>query len=108
MAQTEKHRWNAVVDNYIAEGQDKRSRKEIEKAAKIDLWKGAWVKVCKGANCDKTFRDQVDKFSVCAKCKIVSSLALRRGLVSLHTLGYVLRCGVSAICVENSQGIMQP
>ncbi|KAF9560364.1 hypothetical protein CPC08DRAFT_708165 [Agrocybe pediades] len=63
--------WNACIDKYIALGVDKRSRFDIERAAKISQWGGPYIRDCEFAECGKVeFRD-VEKMRQCAKCQII-------------------------------------
>jgi hypothetical protein len=68
-------RWNAVVDQYILTASDeKRSKVEIERAAKIGSSNGALYRHCEGQGCDKMEGQGRVTLSQCTKCKIVSAL----------------------------------
>jgi hypothetical protein len=67
-------RWNAVVDEYILADNDKRSKTDIEHAAKIGSSNGALYRRCEGKGCDKEEGRGDVTLSQCTKCKIVSAL----------------------------------
>ncbi|EPQ56126.1 hypothetical protein GLOTRDRAFT_74639 [Gloeophyllum trabeum ATCC 11539] len=62
--------WNGFVDEYIAQGSDERPRVEIERAAKINTHCGALFRVCEGPSCGKLEGRDVERLSLCSKCKI--------------------------------------
>lgn len=68
-------KWNAIVDEYIAEGEDPRSSFEVERAAKIGYGNGALIRVCEAEECDNVEEGADDKFRFrqCSGCHIVSS-----------------------------------
>lgn len=74
--------WNELVDAYIEQGNDSRSKEEIERAAKIGSGNGALFRACEGENCRNVERTGV-KFDSCAKCKFVS----QKTSVTLNNLG---------------------
>ncbi|KAJ7677357.1 hypothetical protein B0H17DRAFT_1079511 [Mycena rosella] len=63
-------RWNAWVDEYIDTQRDPRSRKEIERAAKIGTWNGALIRICEGPDCRKVEGTDVERLKSCSKCKM--------------------------------------
>jgi hypothetical protein len=63
--------WNQLVDNYINQGQDSRSREEIERCAKIDSANGPLFKACEAVNCG-AFENGNQKFDRCGRCKKVN------------------------------------
>lgn len=63
--------WNATIDRYIALGQDKRPREEIERAAKIGTSNGALYRKCEGEGCDKIEGKTMRKPLFCSACKMV-------------------------------------
>ncbi|KAJ7505122.1 hypothetical protein B0H11DRAFT_1851247 [Mycena galericulata] len=62
--------WNDAVDKYIASGIDPRPRFEIEAAAKIGISLGAMIRVCEAIGCDRVEGSDVEKVSVCGRCKM--------------------------------------
>ncbi|KAF9475605.1 hypothetical protein BDN70DRAFT_232209 [Pholiota conissans] len=62
--------WNALIDEYIALGTDKRSTFDIERAAKIGVRAGALIRTCEGEGCSKVERKDIDALKNCAKCHI--------------------------------------
>jgi len=62
--------WNQLIDDYIALGEDPRSKEEIERNAKIGTGNGALFRVCQGSDCRKV-ESNGEKFSYCAQCKTV-------------------------------------
>jgi hypothetical protein len=64
-------KWNAAVDKYISLERDKRSRDEIERAAKIGPSNGALYRRCEGMNCDKVEGKNMQKPLFCSACKMV-------------------------------------
>lgn len=65
--------WNALVDEYIASGVDKRDPVEIENIAKIGLAGGPLHRKCEGPDCHNLEGRNNVKISVCAGCHKVSS-----------------------------------
>ena len=64
-------KWNKLVDDYIYQGQDSRSRVEIERHAKVGSGNGPLFNVCGETTCG-AYESESRKFSCCAKCKKVS------------------------------------
>jgi hypothetical protein len=64
--------WNKHVDDYIAQGTDSHSKGEIERKAKVGAGNGALFRICEAERCQKVESSE-EKFSLCAKCKTVSS-----------------------------------
>ncbi|KAF8161759.1 hypothetical protein K438DRAFT_1859395 [Mycena galopus ATCC 62051] len=62
--------WNEVVDKYIASGVDSRPRTEIEAAAKVGISLGALFRVCEADGCAKREGRDIEKVSVCGRCKM--------------------------------------
>ncbi|KAF9471246.1 hypothetical protein BDN70DRAFT_869315 [Pholiota conissans] len=62
--------WNSLVDQYIEEGTDKRSKFDIERAAKIGIRAGALIRTCEGVGCCKVERRDIEALKSCAKCNI--------------------------------------
>ncbi|KAF9066082.1 hypothetical protein BDP27DRAFT_1057660 [Rhodocollybia butyracea] len=62
--------WNATVDRYIALGRDSRSKRDIERAAKIAHSLGALYRSCEAHGCGKAETEDVDKLLTCSGCKM--------------------------------------
>ncbi|KAF4593087.1 hypothetical protein EYR38_008797 [Pleurotus pulmonarius] len=65
-------RWNAAVDRYIDKQIDTRPREDIEKAAKLGKFLGAYIPVCDLVNCQRSCpRDEAGKVLMkCSRCKV--------------------------------------
>lgn len=63
--------WNRHVDEYIALGRDRRSRVDIELAAKIGLHGGPLYRRCEAEGCTKVESRDVDRMKCCGNCKLV-------------------------------------
>jgi hypothetical protein len=63
--------WNKLVDEYINQCEDPRSKEEIESLAKIGSGNGALIRRCENAKCGKLERNG-EKFNCCSGCKYVS------------------------------------
>ncbi|KIM82961.1 hypothetical protein PILCRDRAFT_819761 [Piloderma croceum F 1598] len=61
-------KWNKLVDDYIHQGRDSRSRVEIERCAKVGSGNGPLFNVCGASTCG-AYESESRKFSCCAKCK---------------------------------------
>jgi hypothetical protein len=62
--------WNELVDEYIRQDRDPRSKDEIERFAKIDSANGPLFKLCDRPDCGK-FESRTARFKRCTKCKKV-------------------------------------
>ncbi|KAJ7222681.1 hypothetical protein C8J57DRAFT_1392071 [Mycena rebaudengoi] len=67
-AELNQKQWNTLVDEYIALGVDKRSKRDIEREAKIGTWNGALIRVCEGPGCGKVEEPTV-ALKMCTTCK---------------------------------------
>lgn len=74
LAENTQMRWNALIDEYILLGIDPRSKKDIERAAKIGTWNGALIMTCEGKRCGNYEDRDVECFKFCSKCKMVSDM----------------------------------
>ncbi|KAJ6520747.1 hypothetical protein DFH09DRAFT_1426614 [Mycena vulgaris] len=70
LAESRQKRWNALVDEYIDTQGDLRSRRSIERAAKIGTWNGALIRTCEGPDCGKFEGNDIDKLKLCSKCQM--------------------------------------
>ncbi|KAJ7284809.1 hypothetical protein C8J57DRAFT_1289539 [Mycena rebaudengoi] len=68
-AELNQKQWNTLVDEYIALGVDKRSKRDIEREAKIGTWNGALIRVCEGPGCGKVEEPTV-ALKMCTTCKM--------------------------------------
>lgn len=69
--------WNKLVDDYISLRRDRRSRLDIELAAKIGLHGGPLYRHCEAKGCKKVERRDVDKMKCCGSCKLVRVLVAK-------------------------------
>ncbi|EIM82591.1 uncharacterized protein STEHIDRAFT_141805, partial [Stereum hirsutum FP-91666 SS1] len=69
ICEDQQKRWNDIVDEYIASGQDSRTGREIERAAKIGPWNGALWRSCEGPGCT-VIEDDSLTLKRCTRCKI--------------------------------------
>ncbi|KAJ6570264.1 hypothetical protein DFH09DRAFT_426104 [Mycena vulgaris] len=70
LAKSRQKRWNALVDEYIDTQGDLRSRRSIERAAKIGKWNGALIRTCEGPDCGKFEETDIDKLRSCSRCEM--------------------------------------
>lgn len=64
-------RWNGYIDEYIASGQDKRPRFEIERLSKIGAHGGPLYRQCEAESCERYEGRDVAAFKLCSGCKLV-------------------------------------
>ncbi len=65
--------WNALVDEYIASGKDRRSRFDIERLSKIGAHGGPLYRECEADECKLYEVRDVETLRKCSGCKIVSA-----------------------------------
>lgn len=70
-AQTRVAIWNTLVDKYILNEYDSRSRLEIEIEAKIGLDGGPLFKQCEAKGCTNVEGRDINKLKYCSGCKLV-------------------------------------
>ena len=80
--------WNELVDEYVRQDQNSRSKEEIERFAKIHSANSPLFKLCNRPDCGK-FESRTARFKRCTKCKkvgwhhdILSHLVLLRKTMS--------------------------
>ena len=82
------HNWNLCIDKYIAESEDPRSRWEIERAAKVGTWGGAYHRQCFADGCEIVEGHNPVEMKQCSSCQTVHLYSLRHFTMGLRLFVY--------------------